>query len=317
MAKVSLQVKYLSNKNYVREVSVEGKHADRFFFKFGFYNNYVLQVIRIGNCITLLSSSFDISRDNFWNTHYFEDITRFTFWTFNKSFLLILTEKLQKLTPTNINRCHELLSNNFVPYNDSPTDDDPDEELAWCIIKNGYLLKDEKFKKLYALDKQNRIALLEELSKRNDLINRWAGEKKESMEVTDPPLIKEHILSFMEILNPTNGSAEETLRFIEQKTSEANFEFKIFSLVVRFPNGKNQYGLNGCIAAAIDFFYQLGYFKNDYNLLQIFKAYSSHTGNTIGKLKVFISEFRHDNSYIKHTAKLKALKIHKYSQILQ
>ena len=89
------------------------------------------------------------------------------------------------------------------------------------------------------------------------------------------------------------------------------FEFDIFSLVERFPNGKNQYGLNGCIAAAIDFFYQLGYFKSEYTLEQIFKAYSSYTGNSIGKLKVFISEFRHDNSYIRHTAKLKALKINK------
>ncbi len=85
----------------------------------------------------------------------------------------------------------------------------------------------------------------------------------------------------MEILNPINGSAEETLCFIKLKISEANFEFNIFSLVERFPNGKNQYGLNGCIAAAIDFFYQLGYFKSDYNLEQIFKAYSSHTGNTM------------------------------------
>ncbi len=115
----------------------------------------------------------------------------------------------------------------------------------------------------------------------------------------------------MEILNPTNGSAEKTLCFIKQKISEANFEFDIFSLVERFPNGKNQYGLNGCIAAAIDFFYQLGYFKNDYTLEQIFKAYASYTGNSIGKLKVFISEFRHDNSYIKHTVKLKGLKINK------
>ena len=87
----------------------------------------------------------------------------------------------------------------------------------------------------------------------------------------------------MEILIPTNGSAEETLSFIKQKITEANFfEFDIFSIVERFPNGKNRYGLNGNIAAAIDFFYQLGYFKNDYNLEQIFKAYSSYTGNTMG-----------------------------------
>ena len=93
--------------------------------------------------------------------------------------------------------------------------------------------------------------------------------------------------------------------FYQTKNKRSNFDFNIFSFIEQFPNDKNRYGLNGCIAAPIDFFYQMGYFKNDYNLEQIFKA--SHTGNTIGKLKVFISEFRHDNSYIKHAAKLKAL----------
>ena len=311
MAKVSLQVKYLSNRNYVREISVEEKHTGTFLFTFGFYDNYVSQVIRAGNCISLLSSTFEITRHNFWNTHYFEDITRFIFWTFNKSFLLILAEELQKLRSADINRCHELLSNNFIPYNDALMDDDTDEELRWGIVKNRNLLKDEKFRKMYALDRQNRTVLLVEIEKRKSLLNGWADEKKERVGITDPLSIKEHIPSFMEILIPTNGSAEETLSFIKQKITEANFEFDIFSLVERYPNGKNQYGLNGNIAAAIDFFYQLGYFKNEYSLEQIFKSYSCQTGNTIGKLKVFISEFRHDNSYIKHTAKLKALKINK------
>lgn len=65
MAKVSLQVKYLSNRNYIREISVEGKHTDNFFFSFGFYDDYVSQVIRAGNCLALLSSTFEITRHNF------------------------------------------------------------------------------------------------------------------------------------------------------------------------------------------------------------------------------------------------------------
>lgn len=41
----------------------------------------------------------------------------------------------------------------------------------------------------------------------------------------------------------------------------------------------------------------------------VFKAYSAYTGNSIAKLKTFLSDFRKDNSYIKHFNKLKQLKI--------
>lgn len=220
-----------------------------------------------------------------------------------------MTEEVQKLKPADIDRCYELLTSNFIPYDDAFMNDDTDDELRWCVVKNRNLLKNEKFRIMYSLDRQNRTELLKAIEKQKQSLNGLTGEKKVVMEKIDLSSTKEFVPSFMEFLNPMNGSAEETLCFIKQKTSEANFEFDIFSIVARFPNGKNQYGLNGCIAAVIDFFYQLGYFKPAYSLEQIFKAYSSYTGNTIGKLKVFISEFRYDNSYIRHTAKLKVLKI--------
>ncbi|MCW3092191.1 MAG: hypothetical protein JWP81_3260 [Ferruginibacter sp.] len=309
MGKVSIPTRYLSNKNYIQEVSVEGKKSSKFYFRFSIYELYVAQIIRAGNCITLLSSPFEITRDNFWNTHYFEDITRHVFWTFNKSFVLVLMDKIETLSPSILNRCYELLIHNFQPYDDRPGEDDPDEELQWCIIKNRNLIRDEKFKKMYLLDQQNRKILLEALDRRKTLLNGSADEKNGSVASVDFTSTQEVNTSFIEVLYPMNGNAEETLQFIIQKTAEANFEFNIFSQVKRFPNGKNQYGLNGSIAAAIDFFYQLGYYKKDYNLEQIFKAYSLHTRNTIGKLKVFLSEFRQDNSYLKHIAKLKELKI--------
>ena len=108
-----------------------------------------------------------------------------------------------------------------------------------------------------------------------------------------------------------NGSPEETLQFIIQKTEEAGFEYKLFSRIPRLENGKNPYGLNGSMAAMIDFFYQLNYFKKEYTLEEIFKAYLQYSGNTIGKFKTFISEFRQDNSFIKYSEKLKKLKINK------
>ncbi|MEJ7770196.1 MAG: hypothetical protein WKF89_20425, partial [Chitinophagaceae bacterium] len=51
--------------------------------------------------------------------------------------------------------------------------------------------------------------------------------------------------------------------------------------------------------------------KKEYTLEQIFKAYLQYSGNSIGKLKTFLSEFRNDNSFIKHAEKLKQLKIKK------
>lgn len=67
------------------------------------------------------------------------------------------------------------------------------------------------------------------------------------------------------------------------------------------------------MGAMIDFFYQLNYFKKEYNLEEILKAYLRYSGNSIGKLKTFMSEFRQDKSFIKYTDKLKALKIEKLS----
>ena len=96
--------------------------------------------------------------------------------------MLILTEELQKLRSADINRCHELLNNNFIPYNDALMDDDTDEELRWGIVKNRNLLKDDKFGKMYSLDRQNRTALLAEIEKRKSILNGWADEKKESVE---------------------------------------------------------------------------------------------------------------------------------------
>ena len=61
------------------------------------------------------------------------------------------------------------------------------------------------------------------------------------------------------------------------------------------------------------FFYQHRYFKKEYSLEEIFKAYLEYSGNTIGKLHTFLSDFRDDKSYRKHFAKLKALKINKLS----
>jgi len=104
---------------------------------------------------------------------------------------------------------------------------------------------------------------------------------------------------------------EETVQFIISKWAEAEFDLNIFLKVAKLPNGKNPYGLNGAIAAMIDFFWQHNYFKKGYSMEEVFKAYMAYTGNSIGKLKSFFVDFRKDKSYIKHFEKLKQLKINK------
>lgn len=205
-------------------------------------------------------------------------------------------------------RCEELLQENFTPYGNH-LKEQTDEELQWCLVKNGHLKKDSKFDKMYSLDIANRTAVLKVLT-----------EKIASFQTQEnqPEIIPQEITatgvkttSFVDMLRPIKDSSRETLDFIISKWAEAEFDLQIFSKVDKYSNGKNAYGLNGAIAAMIDFFWQNNYFKKGYNLEEVFKAYSAYTGNSIAKLKTFLSDFRKDNSYIKHFNKLKQLKINK------
>ena len=62
MAKVGFATKFLSNRNYIKEVSVEGKTTNKFNFSIGFYDQYAAQILRSGNCITLLSNKITITK---------------------------------------------------------------------------------------------------------------------------------------------------------------------------------------------------------------------------------------------------------------
>jgi hypothetical protein len=291
----------------LKEVSVEGKTTNKFNFTIGLYDQYAAQIIRSGNCITLLSNDMTINKDTFWNPNYFEDLTKYVFWTFNKSFQSILIEIIGALSLSVVSRCAKLLQENFTPYHAIP-EKSPDEELQWCLVKNGHLKKDPKFEPMYVLDKENRSALLRALSEKITLSKTTAVE---AGDIPKPETVGEKAISFLEVLRPLNDNPAETLHFINLKLEEANVEFNLLTKVDKLPNGKNPYGLNGAIAAMIDFFYQHNYFKREYSLEQIFNTYSTYTGNSIAKLRTFLSEFRDDNSYIKHFDKLKRLKINK------
>jgi hypothetical protein len=205
------------------------------------------------------------------------------------------------------NRCALLLRENFTPYN-IDLKKSPDEELRWCVVKNEHLIEDPKFEQMYALDKENRSAILDALALR---ITPNEAEQKEELIIAADGMNENKIVSFIEVLRPIGNSADDTLQFIKLKLEEAKFQLNLLSKIDKLSNGKNPYGLNGAIAAMIDFFYQHNYFKKDYTLEQVFNAYSAYTGNSIAKFKTFFSEFRQDNNYRKHFEKLKSLKINK------
>jgi hypothetical protein len=52
--KISFPTKILSNRYYLNEVLMEGKKTLKFNFRIGYYDLYAAQIIRLGNCITLL-----------------------------------------------------------------------------------------------------------------------------------------------------------------------------------------------------------------------------------------------------------------------
>jgi|GEM_PF-1264775 len=315
--KIGFLTKYLSNRHYVSEVSVEGKESSKFHFTTGHFDRYVNQIIRTGNCITLLSTKFTITEELFWNTNHFEDFAKYVFWTFNKSFLLRLIEGIvTKKLPT-LRRCQELLNENTIAYT-YPIPDTADEELLFCYMKNDNMKRDPKFQGMYTLDGQNRKAFLLAVEKRiaefpHPLPHSEVESASIPEEPAEPPASSPRQVLFLEVLTPMDGGPETTLQFIKDKTEQADFDFDIFSTITRLPNGKNPYGLNGAMGAMIDFFYQHKYYKKEYGLEEIFKAYLQYSGNTIGKLHTFLSDFREDKSYLKHFAKLKALKINKLS----
>ena len=101
---------YLSHRHYLNEVSVEGKKNIRFLRHLGYWDRYLFQIIRTGNCISLLSTPFTITEESFWNINHFEDLAKYVFWTFNKSFLLKILDRVESQRLPVLLRCRELLA---------------------------------------------------------------------------------------------------------------------------------------------------------------------------------------------------------------
>lgn len=304
---------FVSHRHYLNEVPVEGKKNIRFLRHLGFWDRYLFQIIRTGNCVSLLSTPTAVTEDSFWNINHFEDLAKFVFWTFNKSFLLKVIGRVEGQKLPVLLRCRDLLMEYPVAYSE-PEPADADQELLFCYRKSAHMKTQSRFAQLFQLDSQNRRDFLEAVEKRiadfPATLPQATGNSIALPAVEVSQTTAEAII-FLEMLRPMDGSPVKTLEFITAKIEEAGFNHKLFSPVKRLANGKNPYGFNGCMAGMIDFFYQHGYFKNEYGLEQIFEAYLRFSGNSIGKFKTFLSEFRNDRHYRESFKQLKGLKISK------
>jgi hypothetical protein len=312
--KISFSAKFLSIRHYLNEVSVEGQRTDPTQRKLGNYDKYVAQVIRAGNCVTLLRESYPIGVKSFWNINHFEKFAKSVFWTFNKSFLLKLIDQVDKEKPLVLHRCRELLQEYPVAYPD-PMPEDADDELQVCYLKNASLKENTKFHPLYALDEQNRKTFLEAVERRIAALSPSPSPSSDSAAIDDPPVKPEppEPISFLSLVRPMNGSADETIQFITDQVKQAGFPFALFSKVDRLPNGKNRYGLNGAMAAMVRFFYDRNYFNKEYEFVDVFTSYLHFTGNSVGKLPTFLENYQEDGHFQKYFDKLKDLKISKLS----
>lgn len=300
--KIHWPTKIISNRNYIKEVSIDDKVTNTFNFKTGYYDLYAAQIIRAGNCITLLSSPPTFSLNTFKNSNLFEDIAKYVFWTFNESYRLQLIEHLSDFSDVELQRCQILLHNNFIPY-DGIREDNPDEELVWCMVKNNHLKVDPKFESMYQKDRENRETILKEM---NRLVELSGINKNETASAIDQEPTKQ--AGFLDMIIPLNGSIENALNYIESKIIEARFPHNIFHTISKSKKGANKTGLNSEIAAMVNVFQDKGYFKREFTFKDIFKSFGIYTKNQAGKDYDY-SFFVQDYNYKKYLEDLKSLEI--------
>ncbi|AYD47820.1 hypothetical protein [Arachidicoccus soli] len=114
--KIHWSTKALSNKNYINEVSIDGKKTNRFNFRLGFYELYIGQVMRVGNCLTLLSTPPVFSLQIFKSTNLFDDAAKYIFWTFNATYLHTLEKYFSTLSSEELKDTLSILQTNPESY---------------------------------------------------------------------------------------------------------------------------------------------------------------------------------------------------------
>ncbi len=305
--RIGLFYKFLSSKFYITEVPVENKKT--LLLRGFFWRNLArdtMKIIRTGSCTTLLSDSISIEAKTFFRLLYFEDYSKYVFWTFNDNFLIDLSGNVLLIDNGNIDSCIKMLRLYPVAY-DEKLNTGVDEEISYCYRKITSLKTDKKFDQMFALDLHNRKSVLDLLEKRMEEIKKQNEGELPSIEPQSTN-IKPAEISFLEILIPINGSTGNSLSYIESKIIEANFPHNIFHTIKKTKKGTNQAGLNSEIAAMVNVFQVKGYFKKGFTFKEIYKSFGIYTKNKSGKdydYSFFVEEY-HFKKYVDY---LKTLNI--------
>ncbi|MDQ2719659.1 MAG: hypothetical protein M3Z26_07870 [Bacteroidota bacterium] len=266
-----------------------------------------MKIVRTGSCITLLSDYVPIEAKTFFRLLYFEDYAKYVFWTFNDNFLIDLSGNVLLIDNDNIASCIKILRVYPVAY-DEKLNTCVDGEISYCYRKIASLKKDKKFDQMFALDLQNRKTVLELLEKR--LAANEKAEDNNGLYPIEPDPANNQLqeISFLDMVNPTNGSIENTLSYIESKIIEARFPHNIFHTINKTRKGANKTGLNSEIAAMVNVFQDNGYFKQEFTFKDIFKSFGVYTKNQAGKDYDY-SFFVEDYNFKKYFENLKSLEI--------
>ncbi|HEY0297590.1 MAG TPA: hypothetical protein VGB84_00080 [Arachidicoccus sp.] len=298
--KIHWPTKVISNKHYISEVPVDGKKTSLFNFRLGYYDLYTAQVMRTGNCLTLLSTPPVFSLEIFKNTNLFDDGVKYIFWTFNAAYLIRLEKYLPTLSLEELKDSLSILQAHPEPYLHIASDE-ADEELIWCSVKNENLKKDSKFALMYEKDKKNRQEVLRIMENTVSASGNKHDNKPERV-----------ITSFVQMVNPVFDTVEKTLEYMQSKIIEAKFPHNIFRTIEKTKKGNNQTGLNSEIEAMVYFFQQKGYFKNEFTFKDVFTAFGEYTDNAAGKdydYDFFVHYFRFE----KYAKLLQSIEIRDFS----
>ncbi|MEO8823792.1 MAG: hypothetical protein ABI366_09470, partial [Ginsengibacter sp.] len=233
-----------------------------------------MKIIRSGCCITLLSDYVPIEAKTFFRLLYFEDYAKYAFWTFNDNFINDLSGNILLTNDDNIISCVEILRT-YPNAFDEKLNTGMDEEISYCYRKVDSLRIDKKFDQMFVLDLHNRKVVLDLLEKRMEEIETGdenQQEKKLSLEIAETSNHAPSKVPFLDMVTPLKGNKEETLQFIKEAVLLAGAK-DLFITVKLNKGDRNPKGFYGNVWAMITFFYEKGYFNNDFEKLEILDAY--------------------------------------------
>jgi hypothetical protein len=309
--KVSWTTKYISNRNYIQEVSIDGNKTSVFKKKMGYHELFVPEVMRNGNCLTLLTSNFDFSLAAFKNLNLLETIVKYVFWTFNEGFLLQLSDFIKTYSIDSLEHIEKLLTENRAAYQE-PITNQADEELQWCMLKNSRLRGDKNFETMYEKDASNRnkvLAIVQQIiANKKNKVPPAENNKKPMGGKVKAPLIPNRVL-FSETLQPIEGSTNNTINIIKDLLQTAKAKYDIFLPFKKTKANKNPKGFNGTMAATISFFYEQKYFKPKFSKEEIMEAFLNEYAIIIPKYKGSFLMFTNDYDFETLIKRLKRLEI--------